>query len=75
MSKDIIGLLYTQFADLISYPRNDLFSIVESCLGAVRSVHPEAADELAAFQNGIQNLSVQKIEELYTVTFDMQPVW
>lgn len=74
MSKDITGLLYTQFADLISYPGGDLFSITESCLGGVRSVHPEAADELEAFQNGIQNLSVQKIEELYTVTFDMQPV-
>jgi nitrate reductase delta subunit len=74
MSKNITGLLYTQFADLISYPSGDLFSIVESCLGGMRSVYPEAADELAAFRNGIQNLSVQKIEELYTVTFDMQPV-
>lgn len=74
MSKDITGLLYTLFADLLSYPDGDLFSVTESCLGGLRSVHLEAAEELVAFHNGIQNLSVEKIEELYTVTFDMQPV-
>ncbi|MCQ3937871.1 MAG: nitrate reductase [Chloroflexi bacterium] len=74
MNKDSTGLLYTLFADLLSYPSQDLFSITETCLGEVRGVHPDAVEELKAFQNGIQNLSVEKIEELYTVTFDMQPV-
>jgi nitrate reductase molybdenum cofactor assembly chaperone NarJ/NarW len=74
MNKDSTGLLYTLFADLLSYPSQDLFSITETCLGELRSVRAAAADELEAFQSGIQGLPAEKIEELYTVTFDMQPV-
>ena len=74
MSKDITALLYTQFADLLDYPSGDLFSITESCLGGVRSACPESAAELEAFRAAVQNLSVQQVEELYTTTFDMQPV-
>jgi nitrate reductase delta subunit len=74
MNKDSTDLLYTLFADLLAYPNRDLFSKAETCLAELRGVHTEAADELDAFQNSVQNLSVEKIEELYTVTFDMQPV-
>lgn len=74
MNKDSTGLLYTLFADLLAYPSRDLFFTAEACLGELRSVHAEAASELEAFHNAIQNLSVEKTEELYTVTFDMQPV-
>ncbi|GAB4494638.1 MAG: hypothetical protein Fur0016_17460 [Anaerolineales bacterium] len=74
MNNDSTGSLYSLFADLLSYPSGDLFSQAEACLGGLRSVHPEAAEELQAFCVGVHTLPVEKIEELYTVTFDMQPV-
>lgn len=74
MNKDSISLLYTLFADLLSYPGGDLLTKTEACLDELRSVHNEAAEELEAFLGGVQNLTVEKLEELYTVTFDMQPL-
>lgn len=74
MNTDAISLLYSLFADLLSYPSVDLLPKTEACLGAVRSVHAEAAQELEAFRDEVQNLPVEKLEELYTVTFDMQPL-
>lgn len=49
MNNDLTALLYSLFADLLSYPGRDLFSKAEACLGGLRSVHSEAAEELQAF--------------------------
>jgi nitrate reductase delta subunit len=74
MNKDSISLLYALFADLLSYPDGGLIPKTEACLGELRSVHAEAAQGMEAFRCGIQNLPIEKLGELYTVTFDMQPV-
>ena len=40
----------------------------------MRSVHPEAADTFEKFATAIEQQSLGRMQELYTTTFDMQPV-
>lgn len=74
MTKDSTGLLYTLFANLLAYPAESTFPQAQSCLELVEQVDPEAARQVKSFQDGLKSHSLQQMQELYTVTFDMQPV-
>ena len=74
MSQDSTGLLYNLFADLLDYPSPTIRQQAEQCLEHLRFIHPEAANLLEAFCGGLKKHSLEQIEELYTITFDMQPV-
>jgi nitrate reductase molybdenum cofactor assembly chaperone NarJ/NarW len=66
--------LYALFADLLEYPTPALAGQVKSCIESLVPVHPDAAGKLAEFQLHLQGQSLAQMEELYTSTFDMQPV-
>ncbi len=74
MNKDSVGSLYDLFADLLSYPTAALPAQAEACLEQLRSTHPEAAAALDKFHQAMQHRAPEQNEELYTITFDMQPV-
>lgn len=74
MQKDSLCLLYDSFADLLAYPTSDIWREGETCLAQLRESHPEAAPALESFQRGLQQHTLEKMEELYTVVFDMRPV-
>jgi nitrate reductase delta subunit len=74
MLKDTTGLLYDLFANLLSYPTADLPHQAETCLAQLQPIHPDAAAALEKFSATLANRSRAQNEELYTVTFDMQPV-
>jgi nitrate reductase delta subunit len=74
MSQDSIGLLYNLFAYLLDYPSPATLQQAEQCLEQLRVIHPEAARSLETFCGGLEKHSLEQIEELYTITFDMQPV-
>ena len=74
MSQDSTGLMYNLFADLLDYPSPATLQQAEQCLEQLRVIHPEAASSLEAFCGGLAKHSLEQIEELYTITFDMQPV-
>ncbi|HNT24923.1 MAG TPA: molecular chaperone TorD family protein [Anaerolineales bacterium] len=66
--------LYELFAALLEYPTPALPGQVSACLDMLRSAHPGAAEILGAFQGALAGYSQPQVEELYTSTFDMQPV-
>lgn len=74
MSQDSIGLMYNLFADLLAYPSQATRQQSEQCLEQLRVIHPEAASSLENFCLGLEKRSLEQIEELYTIIFDMQPV-
>jgi nitrate reductase molybdenum cofactor assembly chaperone NarJ/NarW len=74
MIKDSTTLLYDLFADLLAYPTPAIFQQTEECLAQLQASHPDAASTLKKFHHGLQQHALEKMKELYTVTFDMQPV-
>ncbi len=66
--------LYELFADLLEYPSPGIFQQTESCIERLRPVHRKAADLLDDFYFSAEKLTLEQLEELYTGTFDMQPI-
>lgn len=61
------------FADLLDYPTPQIQEQLVTCLSELRP-YPEAAQALKNFAGGIRNLTLERLKELYTITFDMQPL-
>lgn len=74
MNQDSIGRLYASFADLLSYPTSSTLIHADDCLAQLRESHPEAVTAFENFLRGLQKIELEKLKELYTTTFDMQPV-
>ncbi len=74
MPEDPIHRLYELFACLLEYPTPAIFQQIEACIGLLRPNHPEAAECLGRFQHDLGKQTLEQIEELYTATFDMQPI-
>lgn len=74
MNPDCEALLYNLFADLLAYPTSPLAQPAEQCPAQLPEIYPDAASALARFYRTIEKLTLEQMQELYTVTFDMQPV-
>jgi nitrate reductase delta subunit len=74
MSQDIIGNLCASFADLLLYPTTSILAQAEACLTGLQDSHPEAMPAFENFLRGLNQCELEKLKELYTTTFDMQPV-
>lgn len=66
--------LYYLFADLLRYPQDNYRELVESTSKVLQDVYPEAAQMLSPFVDYIREHDSDAWEELYTKTFDVQPV-
>lgn len=73
MSKDGIKFLYESFAVLLEYPTAKTFHHLEICLDSLRRISPDGASSLEIFHQGLEKNSLETMQEIYTVTFDMQP--
>ena len=75
MFKDSVSSLFDSFAALLEYPTSvDMTGQAQDCLAQLQPIQPEAAEALEKFVRRLDQLSLEKMRELYTVTFDMQPV-
>ena len=74
MEKDTAGQLYDLFADLLAYPTPAIQAQAAVCLAQLRKSHPQSAAALERFSQIAGQLSTARLEELYTGTFDMQPL-
>jgi nitrate reductase delta subunit len=63
-----------QFATLLSYPTGDLQQTTARCAALLREARPEAAASLDRFAAFLQDHEATRLEELFTATFDLQPV-
>lgn len=66
--------IFRQFAELFSYPTAELSQTVASCTALLRQERPTAAASLERFDDFLQNQTATRIEEVFTATFDLQPV-
>jgi nitrate reductase delta subunit len=66
--------IYQQLAKLFEYPGEDYRARAEACLETMRSERAEAAASLQEFCTGIQDLSTDGLQELFTRTFDLNPM-
>lgn len=74
MTKDLTSSLFDSFAALLEYPSAETAEQAWDCLEQLKPTYLEAAEALEKFVRRLDQLSLEKMRELYTVTFDMQPV-
>jgi nitrate reductase molybdenum cofactor assembly chaperone NarJ/NarW len=74
MAENPIARLYELFGDLLEYPTPSLLQQAKECAEQLRVVHRDAANRLEEFCRIAEELPTSRMEELYTSTFDMQPV-
>jgi nitrate reductase molybdenum cofactor assembly chaperone NarJ/NarW len=66
--------IYRHFAALLSYPQGDMGDAARTCLALLSEHNRPAADELKGFCDFVVSQAPSRIEEVYTATFDLQPV-
>jgi nitrate reductase delta subunit len=66
--------LYEQLASLLDYPDERTAGQLEACLPELRERFPEAAEALTGWRSYLCDHPVWSVEELYTHTFDVNPV-
>ena len=74
MSKDSTSLLFDSFAALLEYPASEMTEQAGRLLEQLTPLSPESAEALEKFVRKLDQLSLEKMRELFTTTFDMQPV-
>lgn len=65
---------YILFAELFRYPDEDFAAQVNACQALLDERYPGAAAHMRAFTHYIQQCDADGREELYTKTFDVQPI-
>jgi len=65
---------YERLAALLDYPNEQTAAQLEACLSELRERFPEAAGRLAGLRDFLHDQPVWAAEELYTHTFDINPV-
>ncbi len=66
--------IYGKLAPLFEYPGEEHSARARECADAMAAEHPEAARLLEEFCAAIQPLSTDDLRELFTRTFDLNPV-
>jgi nitrate reductase delta subunit len=66
--------LYARLAQLFEYPGPGYAQMAEDCLPLLREAPAEAAATFEEFCAGIRSLRTQDLQELFTRTFDLNPV-
>src|SRR5262245_39889159 len=74
MLKDSTSHLYGLFADLLEYPTLATPLKAGLCCKQLQHSQPKAGSLLETFYHDMQERSLEKMQEIYTITFDMQPV-
>jgi len=66
--------LCRHFAALLSYPQGDMGGAARTCQALLAEHHRPAAAELERFCAFVEAQAAARVEEIYTATFDLQPV-
>jgi nitrate reductase delta subunit len=66
--------IYEQLAALFAYPAGDYLLRVRECAGRMLSESPEAAAVFGDFETAIAGAGIDDLQELFTRTFDLNPV-
>lgn len=66
--------IYELLGALVTYPGPNYLTAVRACLDAAEELPLDMAAKLASFLDRLAPLSTNELQELYTVTFDLNPV-
>jgi nitrate reductase delta subunit len=66
--------IYELFARLLDYPTEDQLPAIDECIDLLSTDWPEAALELLPFVQFAGGSRLEKLQEVYTATFDLQPL-
>ncbi len=65
---------YELLARVLTYPGRDYLEWVDRCENHLRQDHPDAAGLVRQFASQTRDLAIERLQELYTQTFDLNPV-
>lgn len=65
---------YDALAKLLAYPEAPFDNRIRACHAALDDQSEEAAAHLRRFESAVEGLSVEDLQELYTRTFDLNPI-
>ncbi len=65
---------YNLFADIFRYPGKEYPAQVKECYAMLQDLYPELAPKFVPFLDYTLSRSVDEREELFTKTFDVQPI-
>jgi len=65
--------IYSLFADVLDYPRAEVFSQVRELIAQIGASNSEAAELLEKFESQLNGMSLGQLQEIYTGAFDMRP--
>jgi nitrate reductase delta subunit len=68
------AILYERLAVLFSYPADGHLLHAHECLGTMDGESNEAAAAFREFYAGIEGLGTEELQELFTRTFDLNPM-
>jgi nitrate reductase delta subunit len=66
--------IYEPLADILEYPGDDWRARLELCRERMKGGSPELARPFDEFCRSVESLSLAELQELYTFTFDLNPV-
>ncbi len=66
--------MYTELATLFSYPQPEYHQHARGCLHAIGRLPAAAASQFQEFCDGIADLNCEELQELFTRTFDLNPL-
>jgi nitrate reductase assembly molybdenum cofactor insertion protein NarJ len=64
--------ILTLFSNVLSYPDANTASRTEELYNELREIDPASSDVIFPFVKTVQSLKLSELEELYTLTFDIQ---
>jgi nitrate reductase delta subunit len=67
--------LFHLYALILEYPRSDLSETVRECQSLVALGNPEAAALIGGFRTYLDRTSLERLQEIYTVTFDLDATY
>ena len=65
---------YESLGGVLLYPDASFPERLEACRKQVEQADPKAAEEVKQFADGVEGLSLEELQELFTRTFDLNPV-
>ncbi|GAB4207925.1 MAG: hypothetical protein Fur006_66300 [Coleofasciculaceae cyanobacterium] len=72
--KTQIQSIYRLFSALLTYPSPELYTQISELNRKLTTDYPEVAELINQFQTFVSSTSLARLEEIYTSTFDVNPV-
>ncbi|MDH3889465.1 MAG: nitrate reductase molybdenum cofactor assembly chaperone [candidate division Zixibacteria bacterium] len=74
MNDHVTNNIYESLGRLLKYPETDQTLRLDDCVSGLDRADSTALDPVRRFVEGIRDASLEQMQELYTRTFDINPV-